>query len=84
LFKSVLVHFFPHAYSNLTNFIGKADGFLGLGLSLVSLGNPCATPGLILISVSISFEKFPDKTMFYGVGAVDGLVFKVMASWTSK
>jgi hypothetical protein len=34
--------------------------------------------------MSISFEKFPDKTMLYGVGDVDGLVFKVMASWTSK
>jgi hypothetical protein len=29
--------------------------------------------------VSISFEKFPDKTMLCGVGAVDGLVIKVMA-----
>jgi hypothetical protein len=68
----------------LINFIDKADRFLGLGLSLDSLGNPCATPGLVLISMSISFEKFPSKTMFCGVGAVDGLVFKVMASWTSK
>jgi hypothetical protein len=68
----------------LINFIDKADGFLGLGLSLDSLGNPCATPGLVLISVSISFEKFPDKIVCCGVGAVDGLVFKVMASWTSK
>jgi hypothetical protein len=54
---------FPDAYSNLINFIDKADGFLGLGLSLDSLGNPCATPGLALISVSISFEKFPGKIM---------------------
>jgi hypothetical protein len=34
--------------------------------------------------MSISFEKFPDKAMFCGVGAVDGLVIKVMTSWTSK
>jgi hypothetical protein len=68
----------------LINFIDKADGFLGLGHSLDSLGNPCATPGLVLIAVSISFEKFPGKIMCCGVGAVDGLVFKVMASWTSK
>jgi hypothetical protein len=68
----------------LINFIDKADGFLGLGLSLDGLGNPCATPGLVIIFVIISFEKFPDKTMFCGVGAMDGLVFKVMTSWTSK
>jgi hypothetical protein len=67
-----------------SNFVGKADGLIGLGHSLASLGNPCATPKLLLITVSISFEKFPDKTMLYGVGAVDGLVNKVMTSWTSK
>jgi hypothetical protein len=75
---------FPDAYSNLTNFVGKADGLLGLGLNLASLGNPCAIPWLILISLSISFEKFPGKTMLCGLGAMDGLVIKVMASWTSK
>jgi hypothetical protein len=68
----------------LTKFVGKADGLIGLGHSFASLGNPCATPKLLLIIVSISFEKFPDNTMLYGVGAVDGLVIKVMASWTSK
>jgi hypothetical protein len=46
----------------LTNFVGKADGLIGLGHSLASLGNPCATPKLLLITVSIFFEKFPDKT----------------------
>jgi hypothetical protein len=54
---------FPRYLLNLINLIDKADGFLGLGLSLDSLGNPCATPGLVLISVSISFEKFPGKIM---------------------
>jgi hypothetical protein len=34
--------------------------------------------------MSFSFEKFPDKTMLCGVGVADGLVIKVMASWTSK
>jgi hypothetical protein len=34
--------------------------------------------------MSISFEKFPDKTMLCGVGAVDGLLIKVIASWTFK
>jgi hypothetical protein len=68
----------------LTNFVGKADGLIGLGHSFASLRNPCATPKLLLITMSISFEKFPDKTMLCGVGAVDGLVIKVMASWTSK
>jgi hypothetical protein len=67
-----------------SNFVGKADVLIGLGHSLASLGNPCATPKLLLITVSISFEKFPDKTMLYGVGVVDGLVNKVMTSWTSK
>jgi hypothetical protein len=68
----------------LTNFVGKADGLIGLDHGLASLGNPCATPKLFLITVSISFEKFPDKTMLCGVGVVDGLVIKVKASWTSK
>jgi hypothetical protein len=67
-----------------SNFVSKADGLIGLGHSLASLGNPCATPSLILISASISFEKFPDKTMLCGVGDVDGLAINVMASWTSK
>jgi hypothetical protein len=47
----------------LTIFVGKADGLKGLGHSLAILGNPCATPKLLLITVRISFEKFPDKTM---------------------
>jgi hypothetical protein len=68
----------------LTNFVGKADGLQGLGPSLASLGNSCATPKLFLITMSISFEEFPDKTMLCGVGAVDGLAIKVMASWTSR
>jgi hypothetical protein len=68
----------------LTIFVGKVDGLKGLGHSLASLGNPCATPKLLLITLSIYFEKFPDKTMLCGVGAVDGVVIKVMLSWTSK
>jgi hypothetical protein len=62
----------------LTNLNGKADGLIGLGQNLASLGDPCATPKLFLISVSISFEKFPDKTMLSGVGDVDGLLSR---SW---
>jgi hypothetical protein len=68
----------------LTNYVGRADGFIGLGYNFSSLGNPCATSLASLISVSISFEKFPGKTHVCGVGVVDGLAIKVMASWTSK
>jgi hypothetical protein len=68
----------------LTNYVGRADGFIGLGYNFASLGNPCATSLDSLISLSISFEKFLDKTHVYGFGVVDGLAIKVMASWTSK
>jgi hypothetical protein len=27
----------------LTNYVGRADGFIGLGYNFASLGNPCAT-----------------------------------------
>jgi hypothetical protein len=68
----------------LTNYVGRADGFTGLGCNFASLGDPCLTSLASLISVSISFEKFPDKTHVCGVGDLDGLAIKVMASWTSK
>jgi hypothetical protein len=60
---------FPDAYYILNQLFGKADGLIGLGYNL---------------AMSISFEKFLDKTHACGVGVVDGLAIKVMASWTSK
>jgi hypothetical protein len=58
---------------------GRTPGRPGLvvGATVVSTVGMSSSPGLVLISVSISFEKFPGKTMFCGVGAMDGLVFKV-------
>jgi hypothetical protein len=67
LYENAPVHFPRMLTVYFSNFVGKADGLIGLGHSLASLGNPCATPKLLLITVSISFEKFPDKTMLCGV-----------------